>query len=491
MGFINSYRFKPSSSCPSYNPGLYTAEEIDTFVFVDGFIPVANISEFKLIGTAGSRTMGAGTCWAGTYTTGLEKKYIQVQNVNAVAEVGWTPVPIGDATPTMIYDGNNLLLQNLTATQGWLVAQRGIIRNCKVSNTVISGGVGNDGILIDTNSSGALVVDSCEVLANCSISTAGSGSTGVGGICGTSNTASTIQNCINRANVTTTASVSGGICGLGSPTITNCINYGNVTGTQFVAGILGQHTTGTLTTCQNYGIITGNNLFVGGITSRSDGSAIIQDCINGGNIVTSTTRVGGITGGLLGGAAIVRRCKTIDCTISSSANSTQGWIGGICGYVVNGTGVRPLIEECYVQNTGITAALCDEVGGICGTNFNTYLTIRNCRVDEATVIAARSRVGGIMGFNDSGLSVFQYSYSAAQVTGTTSVGGVVGGSTAGTYTDIYWDITVGPPVSAAGTSQTTVALQTPTSNTGIYSAWSLSFWNFGTTTEYPRLINVP
>ena len=57
-----------SSSCPSYTPGLYTSEQIDTLVFVDGYIPVASASEFDAIRTGASETMGAGTCWEGSYT---------------------------------------------------------------------------------------------------------------------------------------------------------------------------------------------------------------------------------------------------------------------------------------------------------------------------------------------------------------------------------------------------------------------------------------
>jgi hypothetical protein len=71
-----------SGSCPPYTPGLYTKEEIDDLVDNQGYIPVASAAEFDLIDSGSSETMGAGSCWEGTYTTGLNEKYLFVNNID-------------------------------------------------------------------------------------------------------------------------------------------------------------------------------------------------------------------------------------------------------------------------------------------------------------------------------------------------------------------------------------------------------------------------
>ena len=71
--------------------------------------------------------------------------------------------------------------------------------------------------------------------------------------------------------------------------------------------------------------------------------------------------------------------------------------------------------------------------------------------------------------------------------GSASHGGLVGEG-AGSVRDSYWDIeTSGQTTSAVGTSKTTVALQSPTSATGIYIQWSEDNWDFGNSMQYPTL----
>ena len=43
--------------------------------------------------------------------------------------------------------------------------------------------------------------------------------------------------------------------------------------------------------------------------------------------------------------------------------------------------------------------------------------------------------------------------------------------------------------SRKGTGKTTLELQTPTSNTGIYVGWNASWWDFGSPRQYPVLIH--
>ena len=60
------------------------------------------------------------------------------------------------------------------------------------------------------------------------------------------------------------------------------------------------------------------------------------------------------------------------------------------------------------------------------------------------------------------------------------------GKNDGTITASYFDKDIGFS-SSDSTAQTTVALQTPTGATGIYSTWDANIWDFGTSSEYPSL----
>src|SRR6056297_168270 len=83
--------------------GLYTPAQITFMIEFEGYVPVASASELDALRNAGSRTMGAGTQWKGSYTTGMDKKYVQVRDVDLGA-YNWTTLQqfIG------VYDGNEL-----------------------------------------------------------------------------------------------------------------------------------------------------------------------------------------------------------------------------------------------------------------------------------------------------------------------------------------------------------------------------------------------
>src|SRR5690554_6536672 len=89
--------------CPEYNPGLYTVSELDQMIFVDGYIPVASAAEFDKIRTGAAETMGAGTCWEGTYITGGDKKYVQVGDIDFSGFGTWSTEIT--ASSGFIYDG--------------------------------------------------------------------------------------------------------------------------------------------------------------------------------------------------------------------------------------------------------------------------------------------------------------------------------------------------------------------------------------------------
>lgn len=112
--------------CGLVNP-IYTNAEIDTKIAA-GYIPIANASELNNIRFGEAHTFGSGTRWEKTYTGGLDKKYIQVKNIDlGVGEwnigEGWLPLgtriyncdftPLEGVPFSGIYDGGGYKISNL------------------------------------------------------------------------------------------------------------------------------------------------------------------------------------------------------------------------------------------------------------------------------------------------------------------------------------------------------------------------------------------
>jgi len=501
------FHVEPTGPCPSYTPGLYTAQQIFDFVLLDGYIPVASAVEFDQIRLGTPQTMGAGTCWAGTYTTGVSQKYIQVTGVDFTAFGTWTT---NINAFSGIYDGNELGITNMTCTDVPFNTIDGYeIRNIRIFGSLNKTGINTGGIV---GLSGSGTINNCNYYGNVT-----GGSSGLqsqcGGILGTLdfNKTITITNCLYDGNVSAInnhvggiggrldsglsvtssgnlvlGSVSGGalVGGLfgssGNATITHT-NSINITGTSFsVGGIVGSvANTSVFTNCSNSGVITGT-VGVGGVVGqRSSGTVSISDSSNTGLVFSSSDQIGGIIGDCSSGT--FTRCYNTAAIASTAAGVDDG--GGICGRSSSGT-----FTECF--NTGTVTISATKAGGIIGRwNGNNVLT--NCY--SIANMSAGSQCGGLVGAAAGATGSITNSFTVGTIAGTSFRGGVVGNIFSGTITAnaTYWNTTIGFATSPIGTGQTTVALQTPTSNTGIYAAWSLAIWNFGTSTEYPRLINVP
>ena len=89
--------------------GKYTWSEITAMV-ADGYIPVANATELDGIRNTTPKTMGVGSIWEDTYTTGLDKKYVQINNIDLSGFANWDSIEVFIG----LYDGNELFIKNLT-----------------------------------------------------------------------------------------------------------------------------------------------------------------------------------------------------------------------------------------------------------------------------------------------------------------------------------------------------------------------------------------
>ncbi|MCP4320394.1 MAG: hypothetical protein GY787_00745 [Alteromonadales bacterium] len=109
-------------------------------------------------------------------------------------------------------------------------------------------------------------------------------------------------------------------------------------------------------------------------------------------------------------------------------------------------------------------------------------------------ISGASYVGGLIGSISNSFSLAN-SYTNGVITASTSdnIGGLVGYAETIPFTESssYWDTeTTGQSTSynSQGTGYATSDLQTPTTTSGIYSDWTTTSWDFGTSSQYPSLI---
>ncbi|HWP97908.1 MAG TPA: hypothetical protein VN426_13765 [Syntrophomonadaceae bacterium] len=166
----------------------------------------------------------------------------------------------------------------------------------------------------------------------------------------------TIDNCHNKANITTTSDA-GGIAGNAQQTvITNCTNSGNITCGQG-GGIVG--------TIGGFEMMPNSGSQVKSTFSR------IENCANSGNI-TGSRNVGGIAGETSGGGCTA---SFINCTNTGNITSTAQTSSGQTGY-----------NPVYVNSAG----------GILGGAIDIAIVIDGCK-NEGDVTGTANNIGGIVG----------------------------------------------------------------------------------------------
>ena len=250
--------------------------------------------------------------------------------------------------------------------------------------------------------------------------------------------------------------------------------------------ITGSWSSGTVTSStQQTG--TGSFSFAGGLVGRND---------KGGS---GSTAYEGIIRASYSHAAVTAKGS------SQGGNGTQGSAGGLVGRN-KGTITASYAAGNVTSTTSATGKYLQDgnAGGLVGLNTAT-ITASYAR-GSSHAHANYPRVGGLVGFNNTGGSITA-SFSTGAVTGTSQLGpshnnrGGLVGVNAGSSTNSYWDTqTSGQSTSPTGTGKTTSELQTPTAyGTGandIYKDWNVNVdgvtgdddpWDFGTNAQYPVL----
>ena len=255
--------------------------------------------------------------------------------------------------------------------------------------------------------------------------------------------------------------------------------------------------------------------WVGGLVAQSRGE-IHASYVTGR--VAGEDWVGGLVGSSFGGLVGTSGGGTITASYSTArVTGTDKWVGGLVG--VNSGAISGSYATGRVSGYG-------QVGGLIGCHIRRGSVVASYATG---IVSGRGDVGGLIGSTEcsAGSPVVTASYATGRVSGRINVGGLIGlhcGSLAAGYatgpvwggshvggligstecsagsavvTASYWDtVTSGLSSSAAGTGQTTSALQAPTDYSGIYSQWNVDLdgngtnddpWHFGTGSQYPAL----
>ncbi len=249
----------------------------------------------------------------------------------------------------------------------------------------------------------------------------------------------------------------------------------------YVGGLVGNMNGGKVINCYVIGNLTGED-YVGLLAGAIQAGGLVEECYAIGGVIG-----GGFVGGLVGqngySSSSIGTIKYSYTDVLVKGNSIS--VGGLVGH--NSSGV---ITFCY--SLGDVSSGGYYTGGLVGYQYAGV--IASCYA-TGDVASGSYSVGGLIGSirNIYPNPSITASYSTGSVAGTSYVGGFIGYyGFSDPYPTCYWDIeTSGKTTSAAGTGKTTAELQGPTSTTGIYSTWDPDDWDFGTSSQYPALKNMP
>lgn len=267
---IDSHRFAPA--CTPYPGSLYTCEQVSNLIDNQNYIPVATADELDNLRNTTSQTMGAGSFWEGTYTTGLDKKYVQVFPISLLSKSNWQALLLASNS---VYDGNDLLVSDIDISQN--TSGYGLF-DLGANNNIFLRNIKADGSLTSPAQSTGIIAG--RVPANCFIedceisgTITQASSAGRCGAVGTLN--GTMRRCkssvvVNVTDPTTT--YHGSLVGLCGGLIENSYATGNVTADQYVGGLVGGVLSGTISNCYSVGAVVGNANVGGLVGLNSSGS---------------------------------------------------------------------------------------------------------------------------------------------------------------------------------------------------------------------------
>lgn len=209
----------------------------------------------------------------------------------------------------------------------------------------------------------------------------------------------------------------------------------NIVGSWMVGGLVGDNF-GTITNSYSMGKVYGY-ANVGGLVGRSFGA--ISNCYAAGDVTSTWSSGGGLVG---------QNLEDISHSYSNGSVNGDFALGGLVGENYGAT-----IKNSYSTSDVAGTVNAEYLGGLVGLHSG---TIENAYATGN--ISGRSSVGGLVGDNYNGVII--NAYASGAVSGTLHTGGLVGSGVNSTITDSYWDTeTSGQSQSAGGIGKSTLLMK--------------------------------
>jgi prepilin-type N-terminal cleavage/methylation domain-containing protein len=276
----------------------------------------------------------------------LSGKYILMANLDLSSYNNWNPIGNNATSFTGQFDGNGLVIKNLTINRpstnyqglfGYTSSTAKLmnigLENVNVTGYTCTGGlVGeNDGIITSSYSTGSVM---------------GTGSY-TGGLVGI-NYSGTVTSSYSTCSVTGTCPYTGGLAGDNySGTITSSYSTGSVTGVISTGGLVGGNHSGTITNSYSTGSVTGGDYNTGGLVGENSGTitssystgsvtGVISTGglvgINDSGTITSSYSTGSVHGNSVTGGLVGENYGTITNSYSKGSVTGDEYTGGLVGY---------------------------------------------------------------------------------------------------------------------------------------------------------------
>lgn len=327
-----------------------------------------------------------------TVTTAEELKnvFAQASEIKLGADidlsnVDWAPIGTADAPFSGTFDGQGHKITGLKiegVEQAGFIAYAGentIIKNVIFENVNISSTKYAAGVVCSANNHGL-------VLSNIEITGSIYGKSYAGGIIMDAANI-TIENCINRADISSNYAAGGIAAWLeGADTkVSNVVNYGKITGNTTAAGISNRFA-GELTKATNYGEITSNGgMPAGGIAAVQLATSTYSYCYNHGDVKSIADDPNASAAGIL--AQTSTTAKLNYCANYGKITAEQSYAGGIAYSLYGTTNVSYCYNEGQVNGADGAGAIapkaqygtddkanyCLNAGEVSSTNGTVYL----------------------------------------------------------------------------------------------------------------------
>lgn len=240
---------------------------------------------------------------------------------------------------------------------------------------------------------------------------------------------------------------------------------GTVSGSTYVGGIVGYGTTVIINNVHFDGTVRGGSN-VGGHGGYLIYKSLISNSSFDGE-VSGTDRVGGLAGVLSKGSSDKSDSTIENSSVTGSVKGTSIYVGGVAG-----SNNSSLITKSY---TKVNIQGQNGAGGIVGELF--YGTVKDSYA-RGTLYSTGQRLGGIVGYSNSGKVLT--SYSASTRAGSVKTSGVYGQNSYGSYTNAFYDKTLDPSITSGDftASQGKTSEQMKTQST--YVGWDFTnIWEMG------------